>query len=287
MNKYKIKFADELAVILLLLSYLAPFFANQIKVNTNVLTMLVNCYIIAYLAYNISFTETKKVSLLALPLLIYSVFLIFYTKGFNVEFNKYLLNDINYLIVNFFDVIFVVFAFFIIELILSRIFGTKFTSIIGVLAIILYLVMQNTSLLPFDFYYKDLLIYFAYYVLATRINPAQSISVYLYPLAFILFAGEIYLVYTKHFYLGIYFSMFILTYIVLKGDKTADQTNFGKYLTLAYLYPYKVIYILLENTIKSTPLITTIIAILSTYIISQLVYRLRLKILDYIYVGVH
>ena len=287
MNNYKIKFADGLAVILLLLSYLAPFFANQIKVNTNVLTMLVNCYIIAYLAYNISFTETKKVALLALPLLIYSVFLIFYTNGFNVEVNKYLLNDINYLIVNFFDVIFVVFAFFIIELILSRIFGTRITSFIALLAIVLYFVMQNTSLIPFNFYYKDLLIYFAYYVLATRINPANSINIYLYPLAFILLAGEIYLVYTKNFYLGMYFSMFILTYIVLKGDKTADQTNFGKYLALAYLYPYKVIYILLENTIKSTPLVTTIMAILSTYIISQLIYRLRLKVLDYIYVGVH
>ena len=39
MNNYKIKFADGLAVILLLLSYLAPFYANQIKVNINLVEM--------------------------------------------------------------------------------------------------------------------------------------------------------------------------------------------------------------------------------------------------------
>lgn len=287
MNTYKIKLADGLALLLLLVSYLAPFFANQIKVNINVLTMLINCYIIAYLAYNISFADSKKVLLMALPLIIYGTFIIFYTKGFKLTVDKYLLTDIQYLIVNFFDVIFVVFVFFIIELVLSRIFGTNITSVITALGILLYLAMHNTTYIPFDFYYKDLLVYFAFYVLATRINPAKSINKFLYPLAFILFVGEVYLVYTKNFYLGIYFSLFILTYIILKGDSPVGTRSFGKYLTFAYIYPYKLNYILLASIVDASPLIVTVMAILVTFLLGEILFKLKVKFLDYIFLGVH
>lgn len=287
MNTYKIKLADGLALLLLLVSYLAPFFANQIKVNINVLTMLINCYIIAYLAYNISFADTKKVFMLAIPLLVYGTFIIFYNKGFDVKFSKYLLKDISYLIINFFDVIFVVFVFFIIELVLSRILGTNITSLIAFLCLLLYLAMHNTNYIPFDFYYKDLLVYFAFYVLATRINPAKSINKFLYPLAIILFVGEVYLVYSKNFYLGIYFSLFILTYIILKGDKEVGTRNFAKYLTFAYIYPYKLNYILLASIVDASTLIVTVMAILVTFLVGEILYKLKVKFLDYFFVGVH
>ena len=287
MNTYKIKLADGLALLLLIISYLAPFFANQIKVNINVLTMLINCYIIAYLAYNISFADTKKVFMLAIPLLVYGTFIIFYNKGFDVKFSKYLLKDISYLIINFFDVIFVVFIFFIIELVLSRIFGTNITSLIAFLCLLLYLAMHNTNYIPFDFYYKDLLVYFAFYVLATRINPAKSINKFLYPLAIILFVGEVYLVYSKNFYLGIYFSLFILTYIILKGDKEVGTRNFAKYLTFAYIYPYKLNYVLLASIVDASTLIVTVMAILVTFLVGEILYKLKVKFLDYFFVGVH
>ena len=287
MNTYKIKLADGLALLLLLVSYVSPFFANKIKVNINVLTMLINCYIIAYLAYNISFADSKKVLLMALPLIVYGTFIIFYTKGFELTFNKYLLTDINYLIINFFDVIFVVFVFFIIELILSRILGSNITSVIAFLGLLLYLAMHNTYYIPFDFYYKDILVYFAFYVLATRINPAKSINKFLYPLAILLFVGEVYLVYSKNFYLGIYFSLFILTYIILKGDCEVGTRSFGKYLTFAYIYPYKLIYILLAGIIDASTLIVTVMAILVTFFLGEILFKLKMKFLDYILIGVH
>ena len=287
MNTYKIKLADGLALLLLIISYLAPFFANQIKVNINVLTMLINCYIIAYLAYNISFADTKKVFMLAIPLLVYGTFIIFYNKGFDVKFSKYLLKDISYLIINFFDVIFVVFVFFIIELVLSRILGTNITSLIAFLCLLLYLAMHNTNYIPFDFYYKDLLVYFAFYVFAARINPARSINKFLYPLTIILFVGEVYLVYSKNFYLGIYFSLFILTYIILKGDSQVGTRSFGKYLTFAYIYPYKLNYILLASIVDASPLIVTVMAILVTFLLGEILFKLKVKFLDYIFVGVH
>lgn len=287
MNTYKIKFADGFALLLLLISYIVPSFANQIKVNTNVMIMLINCYIIAYLAYTISFTDTKKVILMGLPLIIYSIFIIFYKKGLDVKFNKYLLTDIEYIIVNYFDLMFVVLAFFLVEIILSMVFGTNITSIIGFLCLLLYLAIHNTNIISFDFYYKDLLVYFAFYVLATRINPAKSIKGFLYPLAFFIFAFEIYLTYKKNFYLGIYLSMFILTYIILKGDKDVNSPSFGKYLTFIYLYTFKLNYILLADIIDASTLVVSIMAILITFLIAEILYKLRFKFLDYIFVGIH
>ena len=224
---------------------------------------------------------------MALPLIVYGTFIIFYTKGFELTFNKYLIADIKYLIVNFFDVIFVVFVFFIIELILSRILGSNITSLIAFLGLLLYLAMHNTNYIPFDFYYKDILVYFAFYVLATRINPAKSINKFLYPLAILLFVGEVYLVYSKNFYLGIYFSLFILTYIILKGDCEVGTRSFGKYLTFAYIYPYKLIYILLAGIIDASTLIVTVMAILVTFFLGEILFKLKMKFLDYILIGVH
>lgn len=287
MNTKNLKFADSFALLVILISLLAPFLPRQIKVNINILIILINCYIIAYLAYNISFMDTKKVGLFALPMFTYLLFLLVYLKGFDIELNKYLLNDISYLLINFFDIIFVVFTFFIVELILSRIFGTMITNIIAIISLLIYLVIHNTSLIPFGFPYKDLFIYFTFYVIASRISPANSINKALYPLAFLLLAGEIYLSYRINFYPGIYFSIFIITYLTLKADKNPERITFTKYLSLSYLYPYKVIYILIENTINSKPLITTIMAILTIYLLSQLFYKLRFKVIDYLYIGIH
>ena len=162
MNTYKIKLADGLALLLLLVSYLAPFFANQIKLNNNILTMLINCYLIAYFAYNISFMETKKVGFLFLPLVFYLAFILFYKMNFKLDFSIKLIYDLEEITIKYYDLIFVIAVFFIIELFLSKVFGRMITNMLAILSLLIYLVMQNTTFLPFDFYYKDLLAYFAF-----------------------------------------------------------------------------------------------------------------------------
>lgn len=287
MKNFKINLADGLAVFLLILKIFTPYFASSININTSVLIMLINCYIIAYLSYLISFMESKKVVIMALPLLIYTGFLFFYKNGFVISKPNKIADDLLYLITNVFDVVFVSFVFFLVELILNRIFGSKITTGFAVLGLILYFVMHNTDIIPFDILYKDVLVYFSFYVIATRLSPAQKINKALYPIALILFVGEIIAYAYYQIYPGFYLSLYLLTYIILKGMENVELVNFKRYLSLAYLYPYHVINIILTDFIKASPLVISIMAVLITYVISQLIYKLRIKYINYLLVGIN
>ena len=290
MKRFEIYFMDLLALILLIGSFFLPFvgdFEGRISLDTDTILMLINCYLISYLSFLISFMETRKVIIMALPLLIYSVFLMFFMENFNFSFQREYLDDLTYIITNLFDLIFVVFVFFIIELILNRLLGTNVTSILVILGIILYLVMQNSGVLPFDFYYKDTLVYFAFFVMGSRVRPANSMNKGLYILAILLVAGEIYINYYFNYYPGINFSLFIISYLILKGNHNVNTMTRDRYLVFAYIYPYKLIYVLLGSIIKASPLVITLIAVLSTFIIGEFLYKIRVKYLDYLLVGVH
>ena len=277
---------DLLALILLIGSFFLPF-EGRISLDTDTILMLINCYLISYLSFLISFMETRKVIIMALPLLIYSVFLIFCMENFNFSFQREYLDDLTYIITNLFDLIFVVFVFFIIELILNRLLGAKLTSGLVIFGLIVYLVMQNTGILPFDFYYKDTLAYFAFFVMGARIRPANSINKGLYILAILLVAGEIYINYYFNYYPGINFSLFIISYLILKGSSSVDTMTRDRYLVFTYIYPYKLIYVILSSIINASSLVVTLVAVLITFIIGELLYKLRIKFLDYLLVGVH
>ena len=138
-----------------------------------------------------------------------------------------------------------------------------------------------------DFYYKDTLAYFAFYVMGARIRPANSMKKGLFILAILLLAGEIYLNYYFKYYPNINFSLFVITYLILKDSANVDIMNRDRYLVFAYIYPYKIIYILLKSLIKASPIVITLLTVLSVFLLGELLYKLRVKFLDYILVGIH
>lgn len=290
MKRFEIYFMDLLALILLIGSFFLPYLGNftgKLAISNDSILLLINCYLIAYLAYIISFMDTKKVILMALPLLIYSIFLIFFMRNFNFSLEKEMINDLKYIVTNLFDLVFVVFIFFLIDLILNRLLGNKLAGAIAIIGLILYLVMQNTNYLPLDFYYKDTLAYFAFYVMGARIRPANSMKKGLFILAILLLAGEIYLNYYFKYYPNINFSLFVITYLILKDSANVDIMNRDRYLVFTYIYPYKIIYILLKSLIKASPIVITLLTVLSVFLLGELLYKLRVKFLDYILVGIH
>lgn len=290
MKRFEIYFMDLLALILLIGSFFLPYLGNftgKLAISNDSILLLINCYLIAYLAYIISFMDTKKVILMALPLLIYSIFLIFFMRNFNFSLEKEMINDLKYIVTNLFDLVFVVFIFFLIDLILNRLLGNKLAGAVAIIGLILYLVMQNTNYLPLDFYYKDTLAYFAFYVMGARIRPANSMKKGLFILAILLLAGEIYLNYYFKYYPNINFSLFVITYLILKDSANVDIMNRDRYLVFAYIYPYKIIYILLKSLIKASPIVITLLTVLSVFLLGELLYKLRVKFLDYILVGIH
>lgn len=287
MKSFKINLMDLIALILLVFSFFSPFLGANIGVNANVLLLLINAYLIGYLAYLISFMESKKVFLMAIPLILYSGFLIFFMRGFKLTLEKQRINDLIYVITNLYDVIFVVFCFFIVEIILSRIIGANGSLGVGIFALILYYVMQNTNFLPFDFYYNDLLLYFFFYMMGSRIKQAMKFNNFLFVPAILLFAGEIYLYMYLNYYPGFYLSMIILTYLILKQSPDVQGVNKQRYLFFAYLFPYKVVYVLIKSLVDANPLVITIIGVLSVFILAELLYKIRAKFLDYLLIGIH
>lgn len=287
MKNIKITTMDLLALILMVLSFFLPFLSPSISINLNTLLLLTNCYLIAYFAYLISFMDTKKVILMALPLVLYSSFLVFFIRDFKPALSRAVFDDLSYIITNFFDLAFVVMAFFILEFALNRVFGSKFTMALAVVSLAFYLVLINTKIIPFDFYYKDLLLYFSFFVMASKIKPANRISPFLFILAIGLCLGEIYLYKYLNFYPGMYFSTYVLTYFVLKASQYVEATNLLRYMNFSYLYPYHLNYIILKSYVDASGLVVTILAILTTYLFGQILYRLRLKFLDYLFVGIH
>lgn len=287
MKSFKINLMDLIALILLVFSFFLPFLGANIGVNANVLLLLINSYLIGYLAYLISFMESKKVFLMAIPLILYSGFLIFFMRGFKLTLEKQRINDLIYVITNLYDVIFVVFCFFIVEIILSRIIGANGSLGVGIFALILYYVMQNTNFLPFDFYYNDLLLYFFFYMMGSRLKQAMKFNNFLFVPAILLFAGEIYLYMYLNYYPGFYLSMIILTYLILKQSPDVQGVNKQRYLFFAYLFPYKVVYVLIKSLVDASPLVITIIGVLSVFILAELLYKIRAKFLDYLLIGIH
>ena len=287
MKSFKINLMDLIALILLVFSFFLPFLGANIGVNANVLLLLINAYLIGYLAYLISFMESKKVFLMAIPLILYSGFLIFFMRGFKLTLEKQRINDLIYVITNLYDVIFVVFCFFIVEIILSRIIGANGSLGVGIFALILYYVMQNTNFLPFDFYYNDLLLYFFFYMMGSRLKQAIKFNNFLFVPAILLFAGEIYLYMYLNYYPGFYLSMIILTYLILKQSPDVQGVNKQRYLFFAYLFPYKVVYVLIKSLVDASPLVITIIGVLSVFILAELLYKIRAKFLDYLLIGIH
>ncbi|WP_262121285.1 hypothetical protein [Anaerococcus sp. Marseille-Q5996] len=287
MKSFKINLMDLIALILLVFSFFLPSLGANIGVNANVLLLLINAYLIGYLAYLISFMESKKVFLMAIPLILYSGFLIFFMRGFKLTFEKQRINDLIYVITNLYDVIFVVFCFFIVEIILSRIIGANGSLGVGIFALILYYVMQNTNFLPFDFYYNDLLLYFFFYMMGSRLKQSMKFNNFLFVPAILLFAGEIYLYMYLNYYPGFYLSMIILTYLILKQSPDVQGVNKQRYLFFAYLFPYKVVYVLIKSLVDASPLVITIIGVLSVFILAELLYKIRAKFLDYLLIGIH
>lgn len=287
MKSFKINLMDLIALILLVFSFFLPFLGANIGVNANVLLLLINAYLIGYLAYLISFMESKKVFLMAIPLILYSGFLIFFMRGFKLTLEKQRINDLVYVITNLYDVIFVVFCFFIVEIILSRIIGANGSLGVGIFALILYYVMQNTNILPFNFYYNDLLLYFFFYMMGSRLKQTLKFNNFLFVPAILLFAGEIYLYMYLNYYPGFYLSMIILTYLILKQSPDVQGVNKQRYIFFAYLFPYKVVYVLIKSLVDANPLVITIIGVLSVFILSELLYKIRAKFLDYLLIGIH
>lgn len=101
----KINLASLLGLILLIISFFTPIAAPSIKLNTEIIYRIVNTYLIAYIAYMISFMDTGRVGLLFLPLVFHLLINFFLIKGFKLSLNKSILDDFYQILRRLYDLI--------------------------------------------------------------------------------------------------------------------------------------------------------------------------------------
>lgn len=287
MKKINIHLASFLGLILLITSFFTPILAPLIKLNTTTIFRLINSYLIAYLAYMISFMDTKKVLLLFLPLLTFTIINLFIVNSFTPKLNKDLARDIYINIRNFYDLIGLVGIFFLIEFLSNRIFGNTFTSIAGVLCLAIFFYYDYSKFLRSIVNYKDIFLYFSVYVMALRVRTANKINPILYILAIVLLIGEVYI--DKRFSLsyGYPISFLAIIYLVLKQIRNPQELTFEKFMIFVYIYIFPSIYLALNSFVDTGTDIILILSGLITFFIGQILFYFKIKFINYIFVGIN
>ncbi|MDU3136104.1 MAG: hypothetical protein E6704_00715 [Anaerococcus prevotii] len=282
----KINLASLLGVILLIISFFTPIAASSIKLNTEIIYRIVNTYLIAYIAYMISFMDTGRVGLLFLPLIFHLLINFFLIKGFNINLNREVLDDFYQILRRLYDLISLVGIFFLVEFLINRIFGSTFTSIIALISLLLFYYYDYSKIL-IDFpNFKDLFLYFAVFVMGLRIRRAGRISPLLYILALGILALEIFLSYRFKLNYGYFLSFVLIIYLMLKGFGEASEDSFEKFMIFVYIYMYPTIFVGLRIVLGENILVTSLLSTLMSLFIGQVLFRFNIRPINLLLVGI-
>ena len=285
MKYIKNNFAGILTILALIGLIFKAFFAKYGLFNQNLIERSLTSFVIAYLAFKISYMETKKVGLILVPLVFHSILMaLVVNRGFSSKTPADLLT----IITSLYRIIVILSVFFIIEFILNRLLGNLATSVIGGLSFLLYLAISFTKRFGILNGFEDFFLYFSFYVMALRVRSAARLNPLLLGLSILFVAGEIYL---KNAYIKVdydfLFTIFPLAYISLKTISNESAMGFVDYIAFALIFIYPTVFILLKTNTSIDILGVSIIAILSTYILGEAVFKIKNKYLSYLILGIN
>lgn len=285
MKYIKNNFAGILTILALIGLIFKAFFAKYGLFNQNLIERSLTSFVIAYLAFKISYMETKKVGLILVPLVFHSLLMaLVVNRGFSSKTPADLLS----IITSLYRIIVILSVFFIIEFILNRLLGNLATSVIGGLSFLLYLAISFTKRFGILNGFEDFFLYFSFYVMALRVRSAARLNPLLLGLSILFVAGEIYL---KNTYIKIdydfLFTIFPLAYVNLKTISNESAMGFVDYIAFALIFIYPTVFILLKTNTSIDSLGVSIIAILSSYILGEAVFKIKNKYLSYLILGIN
>lgn len=285
MKYIKNNFAGILTILALIGLIFKAFFAKYGLFNQNLIERSLTSFVIAYLAFKISYMETKKVGLILVPLVFHSILMaLVVNRGFSSKTPADLLT----IITSLYRIIVILSVFFIIEFILNRLLGNLATSVIGGLSFLLYLAISFTKRFGILNGFEDFFLYFSFYVMALRVRSAARLNPLLLGLSILFVAGEIYL---KNAYIKIdydfLFTIFPLAYVSLKTISNESAMGFVDYIAFALIFIYPTVFILLKTNTSIDSLGVSIIAILSSYILGEAVFKIKNKYLSYLILGIN
>lgn len=285
MKYLKNNFANCLALLALLSLIFKAFIAQSLTINENLITRALTSYTISYLAFKISYMETKKVGLIFLPLIFYSLVTALIVRGgFGLEIPR----DMAQIITNLYKILVMIGVFFVIELIFNRIFGSLATSVLGVISLFIFLILNFSKRLVILETFEDFFLYFSFYIMAIRVRSASSLNPFLLVLGLSLVAGEIYLSekYIKINY-GFLLSIYPLSYLALKTVSHESAFKLIDHLIFALIYTYPALFVIIKTGFDIENVAVSIISILASYILGESVYKIKNKYLSYLFLGIN
>lgn len=282
----KINLASLLGLILLIISFFTPIAAPSIKLNTEIIYRIVNTYLIAYIAYMISFMDTGRVGLLFLPLVFHLLINFFLIKGFKLSLNKSILDDFYQILRRLYDLISLVGIFFLVEFLINRIFGSTFSTMLGIISLALFYYYDYSKILIGFPNLKDIFLYFAVFVMGLRIRRADKINPLLYVTSLGILILEIFLSNKYKLSYGYFLSFVLIIYLMLKGFGEASEISFEKFMIFVYIYMYPTIFIGLRLVLGENILVTSLLATLISLFIGQVLFKLNIRPINILLVGI-
>ena len=285
MKYLKNNFASGLAFLALIGLIFKTFIAKNLSINENIIVRSLTSYVIAYLAFRISFMETKKVGLMFIPLIFHSLIMAISVRG---AFSSKIPGDMVEIITNIYKIMVMVGVFFVLELIFNKLVGSLATSILGGISFLIFLAITFSKKLELLKPYEDFFLYFSFYVMAIRVRSALRLNPFLLVLALALLVGEIYLKekYIKIDY-GFLLSIFPLSYISLKTVKNEATFSLLDYLALSLIYIYPALFVIIKANFALDSLAISIIAILASYILGEGIFKFKNIYLSYLLLGIN
>lgn len=285
MKYVKNNFANGLALLALICLIFKAFIGQGLSINENLIERTLTSYIIAYLAFKISYMETKKVGLIFVPLIFHSLVMALVIRGGS---SQKIPSDMVQIITTLYKLLVMVGVFFAIELFFNRLLGSLATSILGGISLVIFLCLSFSKKLAFLESFEDFFLYFSFYVMAIKVRSAASLNPVLLVLSLILVAGEIYIKekYIKIDY-GFLLSIFPLSYLALKTVSRESAFDLIDHLIFALIYIYPALFVIIKASLDIEMLAISIIAILASYIIGQGIFKIKNKYLSYLLLGIN
>lgn len=285
MKYVKNNFANGLAFLALVSLIFKAFIGQSLAIDENLIERALTSYVIAYLAFKISYMETKKVGLLFIPLIFHSLVMALIIRG---GFSQKIPSDMVQIITTLYKLLVMVGVFFAIELFFNKLLGSLATSILGGFSLLIFIAIAFSKKLAFLESFEDFFLYFSFYVMAIRVRSAASLNPLLLVLSLILVAGEIYIKekYIKIDY-GFLLSIFPLSYLSLKTVTSESAFDLIDHLIFALIYIYPALFVIIKASLDIEILAISIIAILATYILGQGIYKIKNKYLSYLLLGIN
>ena len=285
MKYFKNNFASTLCILGLLGLIFKAFLAKHLIIDENLIERTLTSLIIAYLAFKISFIDTKKVFVMFVPLIFYSLVMGMVVNGKNFEKVP---GDLVEIITTIYRLMLMVGGFFILELIINQILGSRIIPILAGLSLLIFFAIIFIGRLRVLDPFKDYFLYFSFYLMAIKVRSASSIRPVLLVLAIGLVAGEVYLKerLVKVDY-GFMLTIFPLTYLALKTISKEEAMGFADYLIFGLIYIYPALFVIIKARMPIEDIGILIISILASCVIAEAIYKLKNKYFSYLLLGIN